>query len=138
MTDAMVAAAPEEVAVTVKPAGGLNAAQRKRKRHLKYIFTSLALLSIIINLDGGAVPAALLHIENTFSLSGTLTGCLGMFVYQGIALGSLCVGPITRYVSPRRATQATLVLNTAATFGFGARIWNVTKAAFVGRSIRIA
>ena len=114
------AAAVEQVAVTIKAGDGMSAATRKRRRHLKYIFIALAALSIIINLDGGAVPAALLHIENTFELSGTLVGCLGMFVYQGIALGSLCVGPVTQRISPRRATQATLILNTAATFGFGA------------------
>ena len=42
-----------------------------------------------------------------------------MLVYQGIALGSLTVGPMLKHVSPRRATQASLILNTGATFAFG-------------------
>ena len=91
----------------------------RRRRKLRLIFTGLALLSVIINLDGGAVPGSLIHIERTFMLSTTEIGLVGMLVYQGIALGCLCVGPLLRVVSPIRATQVTLILNTGATLAFG-------------------
>jgi MFS family permease len=93
---------------------------KSRTRSLKIIFTCMSLVNLIINLDGGAVPAALLHIEKTFVLSAGEIGLLGMLVYQGIAIGSLLVGPVTHRMSPKTATQITLVLNTAATFAFGA------------------
>jgi hypothetical protein len=87
---------------------------------LRAIFSGLAFLSIIINLDGGAVPAALLHIERTFELSTAEVGVLGMLVYEGIAIGSLFVGPLLSCFSAVRATQLTLFLNTGATLAFGA------------------
>ena len=90
------------------------------KRRKIIIFINMAILQIVINLDGGAVPAALLHISRTFDLSTPEEGFLGMLVYQGIALGSLTVGPLLRCVSARRATQLSLTLNTLATLFFGA------------------
>jgi MFS family permease len=97
-----------------------SASASLRQRRIKRLFIGLALLSIIINLDGGAVPAALMHIERTFDLSIALVGLVGMLVYQGIAIGCLIVGPLLNIVSPTRATQATIILNMGATFGFGA------------------
>ena len=91
-----------------------------RKKKLTRIFILLATIQIIINLDGGAVPAGLMHIGATFDMSTAELGLLAMLVYQGIALGCLTIGPLTRYVSPLRAQQVTLVLNIAATFLFGA------------------
>ena len=91
-----------------------------RVAKLRAIFSGLAFLSIIINLDGGAVPAALLHIERTFELSTAEVGVLGMLVYEGIAIGSLFVGPLLSCFSAVRATQLTLFLNTGATLAFGA------------------
>ena len=35
------------------------------------VFTMLATLNIIINLDGGGVPAALINIQQTFGLTAT-------------------------------------------------------------------
>jgi fucose permease len=86
-----------------------------RGRDLKILFTCMAILNLVINLDGGAVPAALIHISRTFELTTVQEGLLGMLVYQGIALGSLTVGPMLARVSPRRATQVTVTLNTLAT-----------------------
>lgn len=110
-----------EVGVTVIRGDTARPVESRKQRHtkLRRIFISLALLSIIINLDGGAVPAANLHIKRTFDLTITEEGLVGMLVYQGIALGCLTVGPLLRVVSPLRASQVTLVLNTAATFLFG-------------------
>ena len=91
-----------------------------RRTKLRLIFIGLTLLSIIINLDGGAVPAALIRIEQTYSLSTAEIGLLGMLVYEGIGWGSLLVGPMLRHVSAIRATQVTLFLNMCCTFAFGA------------------
>lgn len=90
-----------------------------RKGRLKIIFLMMASLGIIINLDGGAVPAALIQIEETFALNALELGLIGALVYLGIAMGSLTVGPMLRHISPRRATQVTLFLNTFATAMFG-------------------
>jgi len=101
----------------------------------RILFINMAILAIIINLDGGAVPAALLHISRTFELTTVEEGLLGMLVYQGIALGSLTVGPLLKCISARRATQASLLLNTAATLLFGAAqntIWLLIARVMIG------
>ena len=79
---------------------------KRRKKKLNRIFILLALISIIINLDGGAVPAGLIHIEKTFGLSVVESGLVGMLVYQGIALGCLTVGPTLRVISGASAATA--------------------------------
>ena len=109
------ATTPAEVKITTTKKGCCA----KRNTKLRIIFTGLVLLSIIINLDGGAVPAALLYITGTFDLSTPEVGLLGMLVYFGIGCGSLVVGVVLRWFSATRATQATLILNTAATCLFG-------------------
>ena len=91
-----------------------------RKRKLTRIFWLLAAVQIIINLDGGAVPAGLLHIGATFDMDTSELGLLAMLVYQGVALGCLTVGPATRYMSPLRFTQLTMALNIMCTCLFGA------------------
>ena len=101
--------------VVVTEAGDENL----RKSRIKRLFFGLAALSIIINLDGGAVPGSLIHIQDTFNLNIAQVGLLGMLVYQGVAIGCVLVGPLLNKVSPTRATQATLILNTAATACFG-------------------
>ena len=42
----------------------------------KILFINMTILSIVINLDGGAVPAGLLHIEQTFALSTSELGLI--------------------------------------------------------------
>ena len=59
-----------QVNITVaspKKMGGGCCTSRRTK--LRLIFIGLTLLSIIINLDGGAVPQALLYIQETFELT---------------------------------------------------------------------
>ena len=83
-----------QVSVSVVPK---ISTEKSRNAKLKVIFIGLASLSIIINLDGGAVPAALISIQDTFELSTTEVGLLGMLVYEGIGLGCLVVeeqGPL--------------------------------------------
>ena len=109
------ATTPAEVKITTTKKGCCA----KRNTKLRIIFTGLVLLSIIINLDGGAVPAALLYLTGTFALSTPEVGLFGMLVYFGIGCGSLVVGVVLRWFSATRATQATLILNTAATCLFG-------------------
>ena len=94
---------------------------RQRSVRLRAVFILLVLIGLIINLDGGAVPASLMHIRGTFDppLSVVELGLIGTLVYEGIAIGSLTVGPMLAVVSPRRATQVTLVLNIIATLCFG-------------------
>lgn len=104
----------------VAPSTSISPARRRLL--LRRIFVMLSVLSIIINLDGGAVPAGLLHIERTFALGTVQVGLVGMLVYQGIAIGCLVVGPLLRHVSPLRATRVTLILNICATLGFGASL----------------
>ena len=90
-----------------------------RLQKLKRIFVGLAFVQVVTNFDGGAVPAALLSIKQTFDLDQLEAGLVGSLVYEGIAIGSLLVGPLLGAVSPLRCTQVCLVLNMAATLLFG-------------------
>ena len=63
----MSATATSEVQVTV--AKDVAAPKNRDVLKLKLIFFSMTLLSVIINLDGGAVPATIIHIERTFEMS---------------------------------------------------------------------
>ena len=47
-------------------------------------------LDIIINLDHGAMPAALTQIQNDLDLKNTEMGGLGSMVFFGIVIGSAC------------------------------------------------
>ena len=85
----------------------------------KILFTAMAVLNIIMNLDGGAVPAAVDTIVDYFGLQPFHVGLLGSLVYIGIAIGSLCVAPLLRKYSGTRCTQIALFLNMCATAGFG-------------------
>ena len=114
MADKLAAVAAVEI--DIKEDVSIEALRQKRIGHL---FPAIVLLSIIINLDGGAVPASLIHIQNTFQMPIEMVALVGTLLYQGIALGCLLVGPLLNVVSPTRATQCTLVLNMAATFCFG-------------------
>ena len=49
--------------------GDANVSDKALRCKKRAIFGSLATLAIIINLDGGAVPQALLYIQETFELS---------------------------------------------------------------------
>ena len=49
--------------------GDADAADKTLRCKKRAIFGSLATLAIIINLDGGAVPQALLYIQETFELT---------------------------------------------------------------------
>ena len=92
------------------------------KRKTTRIFKLAAVINILINLDGGAVPASLNEIIATFDLSSVSTGLVGALVYLGIATGSVLVSPVLGCISPLRATQGTLILNTCATLLFGASV----------------
>eukprot|EP00316_Scyphosphaera_apsteinii_P004283 CAMPEP_0119343508 /NCGR_PEP_ID=MMETSP1333-20130426/106483_1 /TAXON_ID=418940 /ORGANISM="Scyphosphaera apsteinii, Strain RCC1455" /LENGTH=508 /DNA_ID=CAMNT_0007355901 /DNA_START=128 /DNA_END=1654 /DNA_ORIENTATION=- len=86
---------------------------------LRRIFITNALLNIIINLDGGAVPASLTSIEAAFELEPWQLGALGALVYIGIGSGSLIIGPLLKAVSPTVVVRTFVLLNTAATALFG-------------------
>ena len=90
-----------------------------RAQRLKHIFLGMAVVQVVTNFDGGAVPAALLEIQSTYGLSQLQLGLVGSLVYEGIAIGSLIVGPLLARVTPRRCTQISLILNTSATLLFG-------------------
>jgi len=94
--------------------------EETKRRKTARIFKLAAVINILINLDGGAVPASLNEIVQTFELTAVQTGLVGSLVYLGIATGSVLVSPILNVMSPLRATQATLILNTCATALFGA------------------
>lgn len=91
-----------------------------RRRRLKVIFFLLAVITLIINLDGGGVPAALINIQYTYQLEAWQLGLLGALVYAGQATGSVACGPLLKKHSPTRVCQAALLLNTIATFTFAA------------------
>ncbi len=87
-------------------------------RGVRAVFFTLAAITLIINLDGGGVPAALINIQHTFSLEAWQLGMLGALVYIGQATGSVVCGPVLKKYSPTRVCQAALVANTLATFLF--------------------
>ncbi len=92
---------------------------RPRARALRSIFLLLTLLGLIINLDGGAVPASVDVIREHFALLPWQVGLLGSLVYFGTAAGSVVAGSVVGRLSPLSATRAAVVLNTCATAGFG-------------------
>ena len=69
------------------------------------LFGSMAVLNIVMNLDGGAVPAAVDSISAYFSLQPWHVGLLGSLVYLGTAVGSVMVAPLLRKVSGTQATR---------------------------------
>ena len=104
----------------MKPKPGKAARDaRKRARALRSIFLLLTLLGLIINLDGGAVPASVDVIREHFALLPWQVGLLGSLVYFGTAAGSVVAGSVVGRLSPLSATRAAVVLNTCATAGFG-------------------
>eukprot|EP00966_Prymnesium_polylepis_P226357 5236201-Prymnesium_polylepis.1 len=82
-------------------------------------FKSFAVLCILINFDGGAVPAGLTNIEATFQLTPFQVGLLGSLVYIGQAAGSVSAGPTLKKFSPLKVVRTALACNTAATALFG-------------------
>ena len=52
-------------------------------------FKAFSVLCILMNFDGGAVPAGLTNIEAAFQLTAAQVGLLGSLVYIGQAAGSV-------------------------------------------------
>ena len=86
---------------------------------MKRLFYSFAILCMLINFDGGAVPAGLTNIEATFQLEPFQVGLLGSLVYIGQAIGSLVAGPVLLKCSPIKVVRTCLLCNTVATAMFG-------------------
>ena len=86
---------------------------------IRRLFPLVASVNVIINLDGGAVPAALTNIKNTFDLTSLELGLLGALVYLGIASGSLVMGPLLKRVSPVMVLRVAILCNTGMTATFG-------------------
>ena len=53
------------------------------------IFTLLFLVTVLINVDHGSVPAVTKPIQQDLSISKTSLGFLGSCVYIGLTIGSL-------------------------------------------------
>ena len=92
----------------------MTAAPPSRKA-LRIVFAALAVLNIIVNLDGGGVPAALTNIQYTFELSAAELGILGALVYVGQASGALICGPLLKKFSATRVCTIAIWTNTAMT-----------------------
>ena len=71
----------------------------------KHLFIAIASLGIIINLDGGAVPASVDTITRHFALEPWQVGLLGSLVYLGIATGAALTGLVLQRVTPLGATR---------------------------------
>ena len=89
-----------------------------RRSRLRSIFIACVAATLVMNLDGGGVPAALTSIQRTFHLQPWALGLLGALVYIGQATGALACGPLLKRYSPTRVCQAALLLNTLITLLF--------------------
>ena len=119
-------------AVSAPPPDSSEAAREKK---LRQIFLALAVMTLIINLDGGGVPAALVNIQRTFQLTPIELGILGALVYVGQASGSVLCGPLLKKYSPTRVCQVALVANTFATFMFAmaqSNVWLLSARFLIG------
>ena len=85
---------------------------------VRIIWLALSILTLIINLDGGGVPAALNNIQFTFQLQPSELGLLGTLVYVGKAVTCLYAGVLLRSLSPLRVCQCSLLINTGFTTWF--------------------
>lgn len=87
---------------------------------LVVIFVAMVVCNLIINLDGGGVPAALTNIQRTFDLEAWALGLLGALVYVGQAVGCVVSGMVLKRYSPTHVCRAALVTNTLMTSLFAA------------------
>lgn len=85
------------------------------RREVKIVITFMFFLDILINVDHGALPAALVALKHDVGLVDVELGSLGSLVFVGLLFGSLCA----TFVLNRLAYKVVL---GASFFGNGASL----------------
>ena len=81
---------------------------------MAYVF----FLDLLINLDHGAVPAALVDISQDLKMDQTDMGVMGSMVFFGTFVGSISASFITAYSLTARSIPD-IILHTFTTFSDG-------------------
>ena len=76
------------------------------------------ILDVIINLDHGAMPAALTSIQNDRKLNNTQMGGLGSMVFFGILIGSMSGAFVFQKVSFKTIIMLSLLVNGISLYLF--------------------
>ena len=84
--------------------------------HSVYIFVFI--LNITVNLDHGAMPAALLDISNDVEFSDQQMGTLGSLVFFGLFIGTLNASFLLYRVKHKTIIIGTLLLNGVSLYLF--------------------
>eukprot|EP00128_Syssomonas_multiformis_P018483 Colp12_sorted_trinity150504_noHs@25141 len=89
-------------------------------RKLRWMFTLLIMIQVMLNYDSGAIPAGLSDIKRQFNLSYVEDGLLGSLVYVGLTVSCLISGPLLQRFKPKRVVAFTLSLNAGFCLLFAA------------------
>jgi len=73
--------------------GGSSPTKKMPEKSSKLIFSLFLMANLLINYDGGVIPASLEQIENELHISYTQEAALGSLVYVGLSAASLFVSP---------------------------------------------
>ena len=76
------------------------------------------LINIIVNVDHGALPAALIDISKSVKLNDSQMGTLGSLVYFGLFFGSLMASVVYYRLKYKTIIISTLILNGFAQWIF--------------------
>lgn len=88
----------------------------KRQRFI--LFIVLFISNVIINIDHGAIPAAIEEIKQTFNSNDTEIGAIGALVYIGVAVGALFLTYYMTKINIRILLISSLVANSILIFLF--------------------
>lgn len=89
------------------------------------VYTCTFFLNILINLDHGAIPAALINIQKDLKINNTEMGALGSLVFAGIVFGSA-----TAAILFNRIQYKTLIIISLAVNGIA--LWMTATSSSYG------
>lgn len=88
------------------------------QRQRLILFIILFFSNVIINIDHGAIPAAIEEIKQTFNSNDTEIGAIGALVYIGVAVGALFLTYYMTKINIRLLLISSLVANSILIFLF--------------------
>lgn len=92
---------------------------------VQLVFAYVFFLDVLINVDHGAVPAALADISEALEMDQTAMGVMGSMVFFGLFVGSISASFILYYVQHKTIIWLSLCVN-------GASLWLFTATSNFG------
>jgi len=92
----------------------------RKKRH--FLFWTLIITSILINLDHGAIPASTQEIQDDLEIDTTAIGLFGSLVYIGTAAGALFLSVMGNKLNRRLLVGAGFLMSGICLYTF--TVWN--------------